>query len=172
MQKVSSHKDKWRNVLVFLTALGIVGADLLSKIWINASLDIGQSLPEAGFFRLTHVQNTGAAFGLFRGQSFLLSIVAGLGIVLFLTYVFYIHRYFPYFESMLGGVALGLVLGGTVGNLIDRLRFGYVTDFIGIGIWPSFNIADSAVVVGVILLAYSLLALTRDGKYQEDSNVG
>ena len=65
---------------------------------------------------------------------------------------------------MPGRLALGLVLGGTVGNLVDRLRLGYVTDFIDVGIWPAFNIADSAIVVGVIILAYSLCSLARAGK--------
>ena len=60
---------------------------------------------------------------------------------------------------------LGLVLGGTVGNLVDRLRLGYVTDFIDVGIWPMFNISDSAIVVGVIIFAYSLLPLARGGKH-------
>ena len=61
-----------------------------------------------------------------------------------------------------------MVLGGTVGNLIDRLRFGYVTDFIDFGFWPAFNIADSAIVVGVIIFAYSLLFLVG----AEESSVG
>ena len=65
---------------------------------------------------------------------------------------------------MLSRSALGLVLGGTIGNLIDRLRFGYVTDFISISIWPAFNLADSAVVAGAIMFAYSLLFLSREGK--------
>ncbi|MEE8194758.1 MAG: signal peptidase II, partial [Dehalococcoidales bacterium] len=60
-----------------------------------------------------------------------------------------------------GRLSLGLILGGTVGNLIDRLSSGYVTDFIDVGIWPAFNAADSAVVVGAILLAYSLIQLTK-----------
>ncbi|GAF88347.1 unnamed protein product, partial [marine sediment metagenome] len=73
------------------------------------------------------------------------------------------HR-FPFLDNILGKSALGLVLGGTVGNLIDRLRFGYVTDFIDFGFWPAFNIADSAIVIGVIIFAYSLLPLARAGK--------
>ncbi|MBA7678182.1 Lipoprotein signal peptidase [subsurface metagenome] len=60
---------------------------------------------------------------------------------------------------MVGKSALGLVLGGTVGNIIDRLRFGYVTDFIDFGFWPAFNVADSSVVIGVIIFAYSLHSL-------------
>ncbi len=168
MQKASHLQAKWwRNVLFFLTALPIVAADQLSKIWIRANLAIGQSLFEAGFFRLTHVRNTGAAFGLLRDQSFFLTIVALVGVGVLLFYALFLYRRFPLLDNRLSKSALGLVLGGTVGNLIDRLRFGHVTDFIDFGVWPSFNIADSAITVGVILFAYSLLLLGRAKKHQD-----
>ena len=152
-------------MVFFLTGLLIVTADQLSKLWIRSNLLVGQSLPEAGFFRLTHVHNTGAAFGLFQDQTFALTIVALVGIVILLVYALFIYHRFPFLNNGLGISALGLVLGGTVGNLIDRLRFGYVIDFIDVGIWPAFNIADSAIVVGVIILAYSLLPLARAEKH-------
>ena len=161
MQRSDYPQGKLPNVVFFLTALLVVAADQLSKLWIRSNLATGESLPETGLFRLTYVHNTGAAFGLFPDQSFLLTIVALIGIVVLLFFALFIYRRFPFLDSRLGKLALGLVLGGTVGNLIDRLRFGYVTDFIDIGIWPAFNIADSAIVVGVILFAYSLLFLTR-----------
>ncbi len=161
MQKADPPQGKWRNVVFFLTALLVVAADQLSKIWIRSNLATGESLPETGFFRLTHVQNTGAAFGLFQGQSFALTIVALIGIVAILLFVFLFSRRFPFLDTGLGKPALALVLGGTVGNLVDRLCVGYITDFIDIGIWPAFNIADSAITVGIILFAYSLLSLTR-----------
>ena len=156
---------KWRNVVFPLTVLLIIAADQLSKIWIRASLAVGQSLPETGFPRLTHVTNTGAAFGWFQGQSFPLTIVALVGVVVLLLYAVLIYVRFPFFVIWLVWVSLGLVLGGTVGNLIDRLRLGYVTDFIDFGFWPTFNIADSAIVVGVIILAYSLRSLARAGEH-------
>ncbi len=161
MQKADSPRGKWRNAVFALTALLVVAADQLSKIWIRANLDPGESAPETGLFQLTHVQNTGASFGLFQGQSFSLTIVAFIGIAVILFVVLFISRRFPFLDNRLGKTALGLVLGGAVGNLIDRLRSGHVTDFIDIGIWPSFNVADSAVTVGVIMLAYSLLSLSR-----------
>ena len=161
MQKADSPRGKWRNVVFPLTALLVVAADQLSKRWIRLNLDPGESVPETGLFQLTHVQNTGFSFGLFQGQSFSLTIVAFTGIAVILFVVLFISRRFPFLDNRLGKTALGLVLGGAVGNLIDRLRSGYVTDFIDIGIWPSFNVADSAVTVGVIMLAYSLLSLAR-----------
>jgi len=143
-----------------LTALLVVAADQLSKLWIRSNLASGESLPEAGLFRLTRVHNTGAAFGIFQGQSFPLTVVAIVGIVVILLFALYFSRRFPFLDNRLSKLALGLVLGGTIGNLIDRLRLGYITDFIDIGIWPAFNLADSSIVVGVILFAYSLRSLT------------
>ncbi len=156
-----SPQGKWQNVVFFLTALLAVAADQLSKIWIRSNLARGELLPETGLFRLTHVHNTGAAFGLFQDQTFPLTIVALIGIVALLLFALLIYRRFPFLDSRLGKPALGLVLGGTVGNLIDRLRLGYVTDFLDIGVWPAFNIADSAITVGVVLFVYSFLFLTR-----------
>ncbi len=164
MQKAKSIPGKWRNVVFSLTALLVVVADQLSKAWIRANLDIGQSLPETGFFRLTRIHNTGSAFGLFQDQSFVLSIVALVGVVVLLVYNFVYYRRFPFSNSWLGTVALGLVLGGTVGNLIDRLSFGSVTDFIDIGIWPAFNLADSAAIIGVIIFLCMLFPLIRAEK--------
>ena len=161
MQKVNSLQGKWWYVIFSLTALLIVVADQLSKLWIRSNLDIGESLFEVGFFRVTHVHNTGAAFGLFQGQSFLLTIVASVGVAALLLYAFFFHRKCPFVDNRLGKLALGLVLGGTVGNLIDRVYLGHVTDFIDFDFWPAFNIADPAIVVGVIILAYSIISLAR-----------
>ncbi|MFC1941215.1 signal peptidase II [Chloroflexota bacterium] len=121
---------------------------------------MGGSLFEIGLFRLTHIHNTGAAFGLFQGHSFILTIVAIVGIAVVLLFgLFFLHQ-FSFLDNRLSRLALGLILGGTVGNLIDRLNLGYVTDFIDFTVWPAFNLADSAIVVGVILFAYSLLFLS------------
>lgn len=143
----------------FLTAFLVVVADQLSKWWIVSHLDVGESLFEAGIFQIVRVQNTGSSFGLFQGHSFALIIVAFVGIAFLLVFTLILYtRFFPS-DNLLGRLALGLILGGTIGNLIDRLRFGGVTDFISVGWWPAFNIADSAIVVGAIIFAYSLLLL-------------
>ena len=172
MQKVNSLQGKWRNVFFFFTtALLLVAADQLSKLGIRSNLAIGESLFEVGFFRLTRVHNAGAAFGLFQGQSFLLTIIALVGVAALLLYAFFFHHRFPFLGNWLGKLALGLVLGGTVGNLIDRVYLGYVTDFIDFNFWPAFNIADSAIVVGVIILAYSLIGLAGAGKRSDGQGV-
>ncbi|MBA7624082.1 Lipoprotein signal peptidase [subsurface metagenome] len=102
---------------------------------------------------------------MFQGQSFALTIVALVGVAAILVYALFIHRSFPRLDNMLGKSALGLVLGGTVGNLIDRLRLGYVIDFIDFDYWPAFNIADSCVTIGVILFAYTLLRSAQAEKH-------
>jgi len=167
MQKASSLQGKRWSVSFLLTASLILAADQLSKMWIRSNLLVGESLFEIGFFRLTHIHNTGAAFGLFRDQTFLLTVVALVGAVCILIYTLLFYRRYPFLPSILGTIALGLVLGGTVGNLVDRLLLGYVTDFIDVGFWPAFNVADPAIVVGVGILAYSLLFLTVPRKRSE-----
>jgi len=147
-----------------LTALLIVVADQLSKIWIR-SYPEQQVIVDVGLFRIIHTHNTGAAFGLFQGHSFALTIVGLVAIAVILLYTLFLYRRFPILDNKLGKSAVGLVVGGTVGNLIDRLQFGYVTDFTDFGFWPAFNIADSAIVVGAIILAYSLLPLARTEKH-------
>ena len=157
MRKEKRPPARWRYLLFPLVALFIIGADQLSKAWIRTSLPEGYSLFRLGFFRLTHVHNTGAAFGLFPDQSLILTIFAIIAGTVVLFFALYGHRYFPWLESLSIMLIFGLVLGGTVGNLIDRFRFGYVTDFIDFSYWPAFNVADSAVTVGVILFALLLL---------------
>lgn len=149
-------------MVFFLIALLVVIADQLTKLWIRTFPE-GQPVLEAGFFQIVHSQNTGAAFGLFQGQSLALTIVDFVSIAIILVLVLRFSHRFPILENMVTRIALALVLGGTVGNLIDRLNPNLegVTDFISVGIWPSFNVADSAITVGIILLAYSLIFLTR-----------
>ena len=164
MQEAESLQGKWRSAVFLLTALLIVAADQLSKIWIR-SYPEQQVIVDVGLFRIIHTHNTGAAFGLFQGHSFALTIVGLVAIAVILLYTLFLYRRFPILDNRLGKSAVGLVVGGTVGNLIDRLQFGYVTDFIDFGVWPAFNIADSAIVVGAIILAYSLLPLARTEKH-------
>ncbi|MEE8418651.1 MAG: signal peptidase II [Dehalococcoidales bacterium] len=161
MQKVESHRDRRWDLVFFVIALVVLAADQLSKIWIRAYPGL-QPIYEAGFFRIIYTKNTGAAFGLLRDQFLLLTITAFIGIILVLVFVFYFSRHYPSMDSRAGRLTLGLVLGGTLGNLIDRLRFGFVTDFISVGFWPVFNIADSAVIAGVTLFAYFFLVSSRD----------
>jgi signal peptidase II len=148
-------------MLFFLTALLVAAADQLTKTWIRSYAQ-GQVIFKAGLFSIIHTNNSGAAFGILQDQSFFLTIAGFVGILLILLFVFVVSHRSPFLVTAAGKLALGLVLGGTIGNLTDRLRFGHVTDFIGVSIWPTFNIADSAVTTGVILFACLFLFSTRD----------
>ena len=139
-----------------MTAL-VVLADQVTKHVVRVSLSQGESLalvPWLGsLFRVTYVTNSGAAFGLFPDRSHVFIIVAVVVIVILIVY------YLQWSEGQwLVQLALGLQLGGAIGNLIDRLRFdGHVIDFIDLSFWPLrrwpvFNIADSSIVIGVVLL--------------------
>jgi signal peptidase II len=101
---------------------------------------------------VTHVQNTGIAFGLFKGANALIAALTALVVVFVARYL----RALPT-ERLLLRFALSLLLAGAAGNLIDRLRLGYVTDFIAVGSFARFNVADSAVTVGMLLLAVDVL---------------
>jgi len=141
-------------IIPLLTMITLI-ADQLAKSLVVSNLEVGESIPPlpflSGVFVFTHVTNTGIAFGFFKeaGTFFIfLAVVVITIIVLFL-------RNLPK-DQWLVRVALGLQLGGAFGNLADRLRLGYVIDFIDFKFWPVFNIADSAIVVGVVLLAVSM----------------
>ena len=140
---------------LLLVSLLVIGADQLSKYLVRANMELGQSIPSEGIVRLTYTTNTGGAFGLFANQTFLLSVTAVVGIAVLVLYL----RYLPLGSTLLR-LGLGLDLGGAVGNLIDRVRLGEVTDFIDVGFWPVFNLADSAIVVGTFLIVYYLLFAT------------
>jgi signal peptidase II len=160
MQKLNSYWYFFRQHAIFLVAsIPIIIADQLSKIWIISNLGEGESTFETGFFRLTHVQNTGSSFGLFQNQNLILSIFAIVGVCIILFLVFFLHHRIQILNTSLSKLSLGLIFAGAMGNLINRLSFGYVVDFIDFNYWPAFNVADSSVVVGSILLAYHLLRL-------------
>ena len=147
----------WPGWLVVGTAFAVVLLDQLSKRWIERNLPIYELIVPfpalRNFFTITHFTNTGAAFGLFRDQGVLFVVIALVVIVTIIVYA----RYLP-IERRLVRFALGLQLGGAIANnLIDRPRQGHVTDFIYFHFWPAFNIADMAIVSGVVLLAYALL---------------
>ena len=142
---------------MFWTALIFAFAsDFLSKSWIRANLALGESRPVLGdLLRFTHWSNSGAAFGIFQGATPYLAVVSVVCIVLAIAI-------FPKLQGYGAPVllSLGLVAGGALGNFVDRVRFGGVTDFISLSFFtPIFNLADSAIVVGAVVLgAFFLLS--------------
>jgi signal peptidase II len=148
--------------ILFLVMAVVLLADYASKVVVENNLALNTTwapIPDlAQYFRFTHVSNTGAAFGLFPSGSILFAIVA---IVVSIFIIIY-NQVLPA-RHQLFRVALGLQLGGAVGNLLSRLRLGHVTDFLDFGPWPVFNVADLCVVTGVIMLGFLMLIEERQG---------
>jgi signal peptidase II len=162
--KVNNLPSKRYIIVFFVAILIIVTADQWTKGWIRSNLAIGQSTFDLGWFRLTHIQNTGGAFGILPDQSLLLIVVGFIEIVILIVAGIFVYPRFPFLNNLFGYISLGFIFGGAVGNLTDRLRFnGSVTDFLYLSFWPSFNIADSAIVCGSIIVVI-LLVLAQTGK--------
>ena len=136
-----------RDLLLWAVVAGIIVLDQATKFAVQAFMDLGQSIPTSGFIRFTYVTNSGGAFGLFMGQTVLLTAASFVGIGVLLLF----YRTHPW-PGRFVRLSLGLQLGGAIGNLIDRLYVGEVVDFIDVGPWPIFNLADSSIVVGIGLL--------------------
>lgn len=140
-----------------LVALSILAADQITKVLVLNLLEFsGQVNVIDGFFKLVHWGNTGAAWSLFYGHN---KVLAGIAVVALGILFVSRHHFHP--QNSLGHLALGLIFGGIVGNLIDRLQFGHVVDFIRFYLYqrggseigfPAFNVADSAICTGVVLL--------------------
>lgn len=146
-------------LIILLTTIILVVIDLFTKEWIR-TYPLSQLIQRLGFLRIVHWQNTGAAFGIFQGHPVALAIIAAVEVVALLALAWYVYRRFPYLITTWNLIAIGLIIGGAIGNLIDRLRFdGNVTDFLDVGFWPAFNAADSGVTVGAIMLAITILRL-------------
>jgi signal peptidase II len=159
-----------RGLLFLGVAVAVVIADQITKRLAEGRLREQRSIPVVDdILRLTYVENRGAAFGVLQDQTTFFVLVG----VLVIGVIAASYRYLPRSGFMLH-LALGLQLGGAIGNLIDRVRQGYVVDFVDFGYranwWPVFNVADSAIVVGVALLA--LNALSPSPADQHASNAG
>lgn len=143
--------------------------DQATKAYVVAHLDRHATWMPIDFiepvFRFTHVHNTGAAFGMFPQGGTLFLVIA----VAVSTVIVYYYRNLP-FGGWIVRLALALQLAGALGNVIDRVRLGYVVDFMKVTYWPVFNVADSCIVIGVLLLAFEMLREEwRAGRRREDT---
>lgn len=140
----------------------VVFLDQATKLWIVRQFSLFESLPVLpGFFNLTYLTNTGAAFGFLAGQPALWRHLFFIGIAVVALFVLFILYWRRRRDSFFYELSLALIAGGALGNLVDRVRLGRVVDFLDFYIgrhhWPAFNVADSAITVGVtIFLVYSL----------------
>ncbi len=159
--------------LFVVAALVAFVSDISSKLWIVANLEIhGRIDVIEGFFAITHVRNPAAAFGLLRDfpEEFRLPFFVGVSVLAALLVISFYRKLAP--GDRLSAVALGLILGGAMGNTLDRVARGEVVDFLHFRLWrnfswPDFNFADSFIVVGVALLFVELLAAESDPEGDE-----
>jgi signal peptidase II len=167
-EETNRQSASWKEMgFIFLVAFIVILLDQASKRFIEASIPYNTSwMPVewlAPFFQITHIGNTGIAFGLFSGGGMIFALVAVVvtGAIIYMAYTL------PPGHKLMR-VILGVILGGAIGNLIDRLRQSYVTDFLDFGPWPVFNFADMAVVFGAIALAFLMFKEERQLKAAEE----
>jgi signal peptidase II len=140
-------------MLLYWAALALLAADQVSKYLVFNQLPVGETIPIVShIFHLTAVRNTGIAFGLFQQHPGFLTALIGFCVILLCFFSYPMTR-----THSLEKIAYGLILGGAIGNFVDRMRFGWVIDFLDFRVWPVFNLADSGITIGVILFAWKIL---------------
>ncbi len=153
-RSLAAGSAQWLALLV--VAAAAIVADQLTKQAVGRTLSLGDRVDIVGPFSIHHVQNSGIAFGLFASRTALVIGVTAIAVGLMLWFFARSGRRHPVLP-----VALGLVLGGSIANLIDRVRLGHVTDFLDLVAWPAFNLADTFIVVGVAMLFGALVLADR-----------
>jgi signal peptidase II len=139
--------------MFFIVLFAVVALDQLTKYLAIVYLQPASTVPVINrFFYLTYVENTGAAFGILRDKTWLLSILTIVIIIAAILYIFKSRMLAPIVK-----ISMALIVAGAMGNLIDRIRLGYVIDFFDFTVWPVFNIADISVVIGTAILVFVLL---------------
>jgi len=131
---------------IFLVGLIVLVLDRFTKFFVD-KMELNQTIPViSNIFHITFTQNTGAGFGILKGMNLLLIWIAVIVIGLILFYMDKIP------DKKLPKLGFAFILGGALGNLLDRIIFGYVIDFLDFRVWPTFNIADSFITIGAVLL--------------------
>lgn len=149
---------KSQAVILSLSVLLILFVDQYLKYLVRQNFSIGHSMPIINnVLHITFVSNTGAAFGLFKKATPIFSIISIVAVVFISMLLIEAIQKREFFKRPMLNASLVLILAGAFGNLIDRVLIGYVVDFIDVRIWPVFNIADSAITIGTILLMLSFM---------------
>jgi signal peptidase II len=149
-RSLAARAPQWIGLIAVV--LAAIAADQLTKLIVASQLDLDESLHVVGPFSIHHVQNSGIAFGLFASATPLVTLLTGLAVGWMLVFFARSGARHPVLP-----VALGLLIGGSTSNLVDRIRLGHVTDFLDLGWWPAFNLADSFIVIGVAILFAALV---------------
>jgi signal peptidase II len=148
---------QWAGLLA--VAVAAVLADQVTKHIVTRTLALDESVHVAGPLSIHHVQNPGIAFGLFSSATAVVTVVTAAAVVWMIVYFARSGARHPVLPA-----ALGLLIGGSLSNLVDRIRLHHVTDFIDVSWWPAFNLADSFIVIGVAILLIALVAADRTPK--------
>jgi signal peptidase II len=152
-------------LVVLAGVASIVTLDQITKSiivdWIGPGAANSRREVLGTWLAFEYVQNTGAAFGILKGRTWLLSVLA---LVVASSFMVMFWKHLPFDRLLQFSVAL--VIGGAIGNLVDRVRLGYVVDFVAVGAWPRFNVADSAITIGLVLLAWTVLRY--DGQQENE----
>jgi signal peptidase II len=149
-----------KRALFFGSAAIVVALDQATKMTVRTWLDRGESWPDADWpVRIRHVANSGAAFGILEDQTVFLIVMAFIGLA-----AIYLYYRYPPFDHWVVPIAIGMMLGGAMGNLLDRVRAGEVTDFIDFPRYPAFNVADSSIFVGIAIIIFGYLLLAPNHK--------
>jgi signal peptidase II len=156
-RKLGAGPSQWLALVAI--ALAAVAADQLTKHIVTGTLQLDDGVHVLGPLWIRHVQNSGIAFGLFAQATAVVIVVTGIAIAWMLAFFARAGGRHPILP-----VGLGLVIGGSVSNLVDRVRLGYVTDFIDLRWWPAFNLADSFICIGVIVLLGALAYAERPAR--------
>ena len=138
-----------------LIAVFVIVADQLSKVEVRSSIEVGERVHVLGPLDFTHTHNEGVAFGMASGGGIPVIVLSLVALVALGAFLAHSPRSRPIW------IASGLIFGGAVGNLIDRVNQGHVTDFVLLPHWPAFNVADCAITVGVVVLAWCLVTQTE-----------
>jgi signal peptidase II len=146
----------WQWAGLVAVAVAAVLADQVTKHIVTRTLSLDESVHVVGPLSIHHVQNPGIAFGLFSSATAVVTVVTGAAVVWMVVFFARSGARHPVLPA-----ALGLLIGGSLSNLVDRIRLRHVTDFIDVSWWPAFNLADSFIVIGVAILLVALVATDR-----------
>ena len=145
-------KDKY----IFPVFSFVFISDQITKYAVYKNMSLGESIPAEGIIRITYARNTGMAFSLFENFGIILLILSLIIASILIIYLFTIDK-----PRILIRVFSGLVVGGALGNILDRIRFGYVNDFIDVGWWPVFNIADSSITIAIGIYIFDAIFIQK-----------
>jgi signal peptidase II len=156
-RSLAAGRRQWIGLGVVVAA--VIVADQLTKYLVTHDLALYDSVGVVGPFSIHRVENSGIAFGLFSSATVLVTLFTGIAVAWMLVFFARSGARHPVLPA-----ALGLLIGGSISNLSDRVRLGHVTDFIDVSWWPAFNLADTFIVVGVAILLVALIVSDRRPK--------